>query len=365
MSARRRNRLIIWGALAALVVWLLYLARRSLFPFGLGLAIAYLVLPLVNLVEGWMPSYLQRRRMARPVSVLIISLLVVAFLAGILMLAVPALAVQLELFIREAPNYYARAQGLATEWFDRYEAIPSEVRQTLEGNLEQFGNNVVGAVQAGLVRTLRVLTHTLGFVIGILIIPFWTFYVLKDERELLQGLERLIPEGQREDARNIQAIVDSILGAYVRGQVLLSLAVGIMVTLGLLAIGVDFALLLGMVAGAFEILPTIGPVLGAVPALVVAGLQSPMLALWTAVVFIVVQQVENVILVPNITGESVRLHPALIMVVLIVGSEAMGVLGMVIAVPLTAMVRDIAKYLLLRLSDEEVPPVEALARVLD
>jgi predicted PurR-regulated permease PerM len=301
--------------------------------------------------------------MARPLSVLLIYLLIMALLVGVLTQLLPLLAEQVGLFVQRAPDYYDRAQGLATEWFDRYQAVPPDVRETLEGNLEQFGGNVAGAVQAGLFRTTRMLTQTLGFLIGMLIVPFWTFYVLKDERELMQGLESLIPEGQREDARNIQAIVDGVLGAYLRGQVVLSLAVGIMATIGLLAIGVDFALLLGMVAGALEILPTIGPVLGAIPALIIAGLQSPVLALWTAVMFVVVQQVENIILVPYITGESVRMRPAVIMVVLIVGGGVMGVLGMVIAVPLAATLRDVAKYLLLRLSDEGIPPAEALARV--
>jgi predicted PurR-regulated permease PerM len=128
-------------------------------------------------------------------------------------------------------------------------------------------------------------------------------------------------------------------------------------------VGVDFALLLGLTAGAFEILPYVGPILGAIPALIVAVLQSPMTALWTLVVFLIIQQLENFFLVPRIAGESVKLHPALVMVVLVVGNEALGLWGMLVAVPLTAVIRDVFKYFYLRFADEEVSPMEAMARV--
>ena len=88
-----------------------------------------------------------------------------------------------------------------------------------------------------------------------------------------------------------------------------------------------------------------------------------MTALWTLVVFIVIQQIENLFLVPKIAGQSVKLHPALVMVVLVVGNEAGGLAGMLLAVPLTATIRDVFKYLYLRFSDEEVSPNEAMGRV--
>jgi predicted PurR-regulated permease PerM len=139
--------------------------------------------------------------------------------------------------------------------------------------------------------------------------------------------------------------------------------IGVLATSGLLIVGVDFALLLGLIAGAFEIFPFVGPILGAIPALIVAALQSPMTALWTLVVFIIIQQIENLFLAPKIAGESVKLHPALVMVVLVVGNEALGLWGMLLAVPLAAVIRDVFKYLYLRFSDEEVSPGEAMARV--
>jgi len=186
---------------------------------------------------------------------------------------------------------------------------------------------------------------------------------LNDEAKVRESALDLIPDRIEPDLLNILRITDDIFSAYIRGQLLLCLFIGTLATIGLLIAGVDFALLLGLIAGAFEILPFVGPILGAIPALIVAALQSPMTALWTLVVFIIIQQIENLFLVPRIAGESVKLHPALIMVVLVVGGEALGLWGMLLAVPVTAVIRDVFKYLYLRFSDEGVSPGEAMARV--
>jgi len=124
-----------------------------------------------------------------------------------------------------------------------------------------------------------------------------------------------------------------------------------------------FALVLGLIAGIFEILPYVGPILGAIPAIVVALLADPWSALWVAIAFFGIQQVENLVLVPRISGESVKLHPAMVMVVLVVGNELAGFWGMLIAVPVTAVLRDVFKYLYLRFLDEPLNPEEAMTNV--
>jgi predicted PurR-regulated permease PerM len=134
-------------------------------------------------------------------------------------------------------------------------------------------------------------------------------------------------------------------------------------TVALAIIGVPFALVLGLIAGIFEALPYVGPILGAVPAIVVAVLSSPGSALWVAIAFFAIQQVENLILVPRIAGESVKLHPAMVMVVLVIGNELAGFVGMLIAVPVTAVLRDVFKYLYLRFLDEPLAPEEAMTNI--
>ena len=189
-----------------------------------------------------------------------------------------------------------------------------------------------------------------------MIIPVWLFYVLNDQSRFMKSAVSMIPAQIRADTVNIVRISDRILSKYLRGQLLLCLVVGVLAAIGLSLLKVPFPAVLGMLAGIFEILPFVGPLLGALPAVLVALIQDPILAVWTILLFIVIQQVENTVLVPRISGKAVELHPALIVLVLIIGSEVAGLAGAILAVPLTAIIRDVFKYLYLRLGDDPLEP---------
>lgn len=364
ISPARRNRLILIVLLLLLICWMLYVAKSALFPYIIGLVVAYLVLPLVNFLDRRMPSRLRNRNLARPLSIVIVYLMIILFIAGVFAFLIPPVVEQGQVLWKQMPQLAAKGRALGTELLGKYqEAIPLDIQQRIQSNLEKLAGTIGQALQEGITRTVSVISSTVSFFLGILVIPFWLFYILNDETKVREGALALIPDRIEPDLLNIMRITDDIFSAYIRGQLILCLFIGVLATIGLLIAGVDFALLLGLIAGAFEILPFVGPILGAIPALIVAALQSPMTALWTLVVFIIIQQIENLFLAPKIAGESVKLHPALVMVVLVVGNEALGLWGMLLAVPLTAVIRDIFKYLYLRFSDEEIAPEEAMARV--
>lgn len=364
ISPARRNRLILVVLLLLLVCWMLYVAKSALFPYIIGLVVAYLVLPLVNFLDHRMPPRLRERNFSRPLSILIVYLIVILFIAGIFAFLVPPVVQQGQVLWKQMPELAAKGRALGAEWLGKYqEVIPLDIQQRIQSNLEKLASTIGQALQEGVARTVSVISSTISFFLGILVIPFWLFYILNDETKVREGALALIPDRIEPDLLNILRITDDIFSAYIRGQLILCLFIGVLATTGLLIVGVDFALLLGLIAGAFEILPFVGPILGAIPALIVAALQSPITALWTLVVFIIIQQIENLFLAPKIAGGSVKLHPALVMVVLVVGNEALGLWGMLLSVPLAAVVRDVFKYLYLRSSDEEVSPGEAMARV--
>ena len=120
---------------------------------------------------------------------------------------------------------------------------------------------------------------------------------------------------------------------------------------------------LGLLAGIFELIPNIGPLLGAIPAVLVALTQNPVLALWVAVYAVGIQQVENIFISPRVLGRSVKLHPVIVMVVLVIGSELGGLAGLFLAPVLAAALRDLFRYLYYRSSDEPLAPDAALAKV--
>lgn len=368
LSEAQRARAFIALALLLVTAALLYVARAALLPFVLGTLFVYIMLPLINWLDSRLQLIFHRRRMARTLAVLIVYVLAMAIIVGSLAFVIPPIATQVSRLGRGLPGFVSRAYSAAPEvvqvWLDRYnEAVPQDIRVALESSIQGRLQALIEALQAGVFKTLSVLFSTVSFVLGLVIVPFWMFYVLRDEPEMNASLYRLIPVTYREDVRSIRTLIDAVLGAYLRGQVTLSVSVALMSTIGLELIGVDFALLLGTIVGAFEVVPVLGPMLGAIPVIVVTLATSPSKVLLVVLLSIAVQQIENNLLVPQIARGTVRLHPAIVMVVLVVGGAVAGVVGVLLSVPLAAIIRDVAYYLYLRASEEPLSPQEALARV--
>ncbi len=364
LSAARRNRLILIAMLALVVGGMIYVARAALFPFGFGIVVAYLVLPLVNWLDRRMPRWLRDRRLSRPLSILLVYFVGIALVVGAFAFLVPVVGEQVTALWENRETLIGSATDLLTRLMDRYRRdVPANFQQAVEDNLSQLSGRAAELVQSGLTRTLQAVTSTISFVLGFIVVPFWLFYILNDQAKVSGDLIKLIPQSWEADVRNLLRITDDVFSAYIRGQLLLCLFVAAMATIGLMVVGVPYAVLLGLVAGLFEVVPFIGPLLGAVPGVIVAALDSWGTAGWAILVFFIIQQVENLLLVPRIAGQSVRLHPTLVMVVLVVGNEAAGLWGILLAVPITAVIRDVFKYLYWRFSEPEVPPGEAVRRV--
>ncbi len=366
LSARQK-RAILWIAMGLLVGGTIWAARNVLFPYLLGLVLAYLLLPLVNWLDDHMPKRLHDVGVARPLSIVLTYLLLIALVAGIIAFFVPLVVDQINVLVQNWPQLTSRVQDWGTRGFgfykniiDALQSISPTWRQTIENGLQNLGGDVLAAFQEGVIATIRTVSSTISFIIGLVVIPFWLFYILHDESQVKTGVMQAMPKQLREDVACMARLIDDVLSAYIRGQLLLVLFVGGMATISLLIIGVPFALVLGLIAGLFEVLPFVGPILGAIPAIIVALLSDPVSAIWVAVSFFAIQQVENLILVPRISGKSVQLHPAMVMVVLVIGNELAGFVGMLVAVPITAIVRDVFKYLYLRLLDEPLSPAEAM-----
>jgi predicted PurR-regulated permease PerM len=300
--------------------------------------------------------------------VVIVYLLTTALVVALLAYLIPLIVTELNVLGRRLPGFaqdvYRAAPEVVQEWLDRYNrSVPEEIRQALERSIEDTLQSLITALQAGAFRTVSVLFSTVSFLIGLFIVPLWMFYFMRDQPEIETSLFRMVPKPYRDDVRCIQALVESVLSSYLRGQVILSLSVGIMTTLGLELLGIDFALLLGTIGGLLEIVPVMGPILAAIPVIVVTLATSPSKLLLVVLLAFAVQQIENYVLVPQITHGVVRLHPAMSMLILVIGSAVGGAVGVVLSIPLAAMIRDISRYAYLRLADDSQSPQAALAKV--
>jgi predicted PurR-regulated permease PerM len=370
LTPSKRNRLILVAVITIILLWVFYTARKALLPFIAGFLIGYVILPLVNFLDTHMVVALRSRKLSRALSILIVYLMVVLVIAVIVAFLIPILSEQVQTLEYNMPYLISHATNLLRDWLEEYQGslpidvdLPIDLERIISDNLTRLSTELGQTVQGGVKQTITVVTNTITFILGIVLIPIWLFYVLLDETKARRTSLALVPRANRPDARNIYTIVDNVLGSYFRGQFLLGASIGITATISLVIIGVEPALLLGIMAGILEFLPYIGPLVTLLVAGFIALIQSPIQALWTVVAFLIIQQLESNLLAPQVTSNSVRLHPAIVIFAIVVGNEIAGIWGMLLIVPITAVSRDVIRYLFLRFSDVEVRPDEALAQV--
>ncbi|MEO8289279.1 MAG: AI-2E family transporter [Chloroflexota bacterium] len=350
VTQSERNRLILVGIAAFVLIWLLVNSWGALGPFIIALVLAYLMLPLVDRIARVLP---------RVIAILLVYAAFIILVTAFFIWLIPATSNQLHELANAIPGYQSQVQNITNDLTSWYQSLPisQDVRQSIENAVRNSLGSIGAAIQQGLLGTIRFVSTAMGFIIGLLIIPFWLFYVLKDKDRGIVALNNMMPKSWRNDIWRIFRIINGILSSYIRGQLILALAVGIAVTIGMIIVGAPYAILLGLISGLTEIVPIIGPVLGAIPGLALAAFHPDgwIMVLKVLIVYVVVQQLENNLLVPKIQGDSVKLHPSIIMVSIVVGSEVAGLVGLIIAVPVAAMLRDIYLYLYRRFTENYTP----------
>jgi predicted PurR-regulated permease PerM len=340
------RRALLTIAALALVLAVLYLGREALTPFIVGLLLVYLLAPGVEL--------LARRGTPRWLAILVLyAVVALVIIEGLALLTRPLIS-QLALFVSDAPRYAAAIRDLLDSLSRAYQSLdlPPEVRALVDDGLARLTQALGGLNPGVLLPVATSLAALVGNVVGYLIIPVWAFYVLKDRSELLAGLYTLLPPSWRDEARAIAHIVDRVVGRWLRGQLLLGLVVGVVTFVGLLLLGalVDpifarLAVLLAVIAGFLELLPIIGPTIAAIPAALVGITVSVEATLVVIALYVVIQLLENYLLVPKIQGDAVRLHPAVVIFALVIGGTIAGLIGAILALPVTAVAREIYEYL--------------------
>lgn len=339
---------LIWLALAAVVICvLLYQLRNALLPFVVGGALAYILDPFVTWLERRIPGMSSRPALKR---VLLIALIfaVAAIVAAIALIAgITILIHEIQAFINELPRLI-EASRITVERLDAQltARLPEEVVVFIHDGAQDLGSVVVSAATAFAARTYGVVSQTMSLLFGLAMVPLILFYILKDKGKIIEGMLNTLSPEPRKHTRNVLGILNGVFSAYIRGQLLLGVIVGVFVFLGLWLLGVPFAPVLGLVAGITELIPVIGPWLGAIPGLLVVLATAPEKFVWVALLYLGVQFLENSLLVPRIQSESLNLHPVMVLAALIVGSEVAGLWGIILGPPLAAAGRGVLLYFL-------------------
>jgi predicted PurR-regulated permease PerM len=341
------DRVVRWGifcaALAAIVavalsvvVYLILPFRVIFAPVALALVVVYLLNPLV--------SRLERRGVRRGLGVAVIYVAFVALVSVAMSFIVPIIAHQIGGFINKLPTYVEDATRQINKFSAqrgssfRIHLTTKQVQDYVVKNKDAIVG-VLGGVRSFAFSLIHIL---ITLVIGIIL----SIYILLDLPKIQQTVRSLLPEGRRDEILGLAERIGGALGAFFRGQLLVALFVGVASAVGLTLVKIPFAAVVGLIAGVFNLVPLIGPFIGAVPA-VILGLLSgePIRALWGALVLLLVQQIDNHVISPNVIGRTVKLHPITVMLALLFAGSLFGLFGMLLIIPFIAAVKTIAQHL--------------------
>lgn len=316
------------------VVYLLYLLRGLFFSFILAVLISYLVNPLVGAIS--------KRGASRSAAILWSFLALFLVLAGLLTYGFPLLIKQLNSLVDAIPVYTLQAKELTLAIQERYAdlGLSDGLKQVFDERIHWLENLLLGQVR----NILAAILGMVGSILKILLAPVLSFYILRDLELIKKKSLSLLPVNWREETVKLFQQIDRVLGSFIKGYLLVAAIVGGMTTVVMALLGVEFALMLGLFAGLTELIPYFGPIIGAVPAVALALLKTRWLAVKVGIAFIIIHQLESTIISPKILGDRVGLHPLAVIFSLLAGGELYGLAGMLLAVPVAAVLRVIVNF---------------------
>lgn len=346
-----------------LFLWILYLLRMVVFPFAAGLVLAYLLMPMIWWIEKKLPPRRKWPGFRRVAAVLISFVLLLAILAGFVYIVVDAVVDASVGLIQSAPGIIAQSILSIQEWIEGVIAgLPIEIQEQVSAQILQGGIDLGNMISNGLMRAISSIPANYAAILGFAVLPFFLFYILKDSEKLTNSLSSVMAPNVREHARNVIDIIESVLGRYIRAQIVLGIVVGYFTLVGLLIIRISdnesLALSMALIAGVMEMVPTLGPwVSGAVAVLVTLAL-APEKTIWVVILYLGVQALENNFLVPKIQSAYLRIHPALMIALLVFGAYFAGFWGIVLIGPLTATLVEVFKYIRGYYREQKEPVME-------
>jgi len=329
-----------WLAIIIVLGFVIWLLSPVLTPFMIGALLAYMADPLADRLERW--------GLGRTLAVSIVFTLMVLVVAGILLLLVPLIERQVVRLIGSLPRYVEWTRDVAFPWLQAHLHLRPgsfDVDSIIKALQTNIGS--VGSIAAATLA--KVSKSGFGIVLwltNLVLIPVVTFYLLRDWDVMVARLDRMLPRRQRPTIVRLANESNQVLGAFVRGQLLVMVALGIIYGVGLALIGLSVGPLIGMVAGLLSFVPYLGFIIGLVAALIAVMVQyGDWLHLGLlAIVFAVGQMMEGYVLVPKLVGDKIGLHPVAVMFAVLAGGYLFGFFGILLALPVAAVIMVLLRY---------------------
>jgi len=301
------------------------------------LALVFVSLIFASAIDSWV-DYLENKKIPRGLSVLLIYLVAIGIIGSTVALIIPPIIHEISELAEHFPEYYQKITD-AFSFFQKYSAQFGV--QQVEDNAGAISASLSGAASS----ILSTIASIFGGLISLLVVLVITFYMTVQEDAIKKTTKSLMPKKHQDFAIQLVNKTQKKIGAWLKGQLVLSLIIGILSYVGLLILGVKYALVLALIAAIGEFIPYIGPVLSAIPAIFLAFAQSPIKAVFVLILYIVIQQIENHFLVPKIMQKAVGLNPIISVIALLIGAKVAGILGAVLAIPVATAISIIVKEL--------------------
>jgi predicted PurR-regulated permease PerM len=341
------KKALIWIAGFALLCGALYLVQSVLLPFAAGLILAYFLDPLVDKLETW--------KVPRMVgTILVIGLFTLAFVS-VLVLLVPVIIEQISAFAVKLPSYVQRLQSLITEenkaWLH---TLAGENMPDVSKNVGEIVSKAVAWLSSFLQGLVTGGAAILSLFSLLVVTPVVAFYLLYDWDRMIKAVDSWIPERNRDDVRKIASDIDRALSGFIRGQALVCVTLGLFYGVALTLVKLPYGFAIGLITGLISFIPYVGSMTGLVLSLGVAIVSF--YPNWTSIglvaaIFAIGQFLEGNILSPKFVGESVGLHPVWLMFALLAFGSLFGFTGLLLAVPMAAIVGVLARFSLTKYLD--------------
>ncbi|HKP86228.1 MAG TPA: AI-2E family transporter [Blastocatellia bacterium] len=322
--------LIIAGIILA--GWILYQLRTVLLLLTFSIFFCYLIAPLVRIVEQ--PVYAAGRelKMPRGVAIILVYLIIGLLLFLSVQLVSPLMTEEVDRLRRAWPGYKENADGVVNKVYNWMQEL--KLPQQLRDDLMNRANHLLDSVGPLLVGAVNYLTY----VLWLIIVPIFSFFLLKDAAKFEHGLVALLPnEKLRKRAHWLLEDVSKTLAAYIRAQITACIEIGVLVTVGLGIIGAPYAIVLGIMAGFLEFLPMIGPLIAATIIFLLTLTVSLKHALLVAAFLALLRIAQDYIIYPRIVGHGIEMHPLVVIVAILSGAELGGLVGVFLSIPFVGL----------------------------
>ncbi|MDP2587128.1 MAG: AI-2E family transporter [Candidatus Komeilibacteria bacterium] len=315
----------------AAVLAFLYLIKEVIF-------IIFVALIMAAALDPWV-DWLQKRRIPRGLGIVIIYIILFSFVSLAVILIVPPITKEVGQLSENFPLYYEKVMnGLQS-----FASVQTgSAQQQVQDSLKSLGNNLPQTISS-LVSTIF---DIFGGIFSVLLVLVITFYLTVQEEAMKTFIQSLAPDKLQPYLMRLYGRIQLKMGLWLRGQIILSLVIFVLTFIGLTILGVPYALILAFIAGLFEIVPFIGPLLASIPAIFFAFLQSPFMGVSVIILYFVIQELENHLIVPKIMSKAVGMNALVVILVILVGAKLGGIVGALLAVPVATGLNEFLKDLI-------------------